>query len=73
VTVEVTLEDDGVLLAMGPLDGAPLRADLESDVSEGIGLGRLLDTLAEHIEIEDRDGREWLRLEKRVLRTTPDG
>jgi anti-sigma regulatory factor (Ser/Thr protein kinase) len=73
VTVEVTLEDDGVLLAMGPLDGAPLRADLESDVSEGIGLGRLLDTLAEHVEIEDRDGREWLRLEKRVLRTTPDG
>jgi anti-sigma regulatory factor (Ser/Thr protein kinase) len=72
VTVEVTLADDGVLLAMGPLAGARLRADLESDASEGIGLGRLLDTVAEHVEVEERDGKDWLRLEKRVLRTTAD-
>jgi hypothetical protein len=72
VTVELTLEDDGVLLAMGPLAGGRLRADLESDVPEGIGLGRLLDTVAEHVEVEERDGDEWLRLEKRVLRATAD-
>jgi anti-sigma regulatory factor (Ser/Thr protein kinase) len=70
VTVELTLEDDGVLLAMGPLAGSRLRADLESDASEGIGLGRLLDTVAEHVEVEQRDGKDWLRLEKRVLRAT---
>ena len=72
VTVEVTLADDGVRLAMGPLAGARLRADLESDASDGIGLGRLLDTVAEHVEVEERDGRDWLRLEKRVLRTTAE-
>ena len=72
VTVEVTLADDGVLLAMGPLAGSRLRADLESDASEGIGLGRLLDTVAEHVEVEERDGKDWLRLEKRVLRTTAE-
>ena len=72
VTVEVTLADDGVLLAMGPLAGARLRADLGSDASDGIGLGRLLDTVAEHVEIEERDGKAWLRLEKRVLRTTAE-
>jgi anti-sigma regulatory factor (Ser/Thr protein kinase) len=72
VTVEVTLADDGVLLAMGPLAGARLRADLGSDASDGIGLGRLLDTVAEHVEVEERDGKDWLRLEKRVLRTTAE-
>ena len=72
VTVELTLEDDGVLLAMGPLAGPRLQADLDSDVSEGIGLGRLLDTVAEHVEVEQRDGRDWLRLEKRVLRATAE-
>ena len=72
VTVELTLEDDGVLLAMGPLAGARLRADLESEASEGIGLGRLLDTVAEHVEVEQRDGADWLRLEKRVLRATAE-
>jgi anti-sigma regulatory factor (Ser/Thr protein kinase) len=72
VTVELTLEDDGVLLAMGPLAGTRLRADLESDTSEGIGLGRLLDTVAEHVEVEQRDGKDWLRLEKRVLRATAE-
>ena len=72
VTVELTLEDDGVLLAMGPLAGPRLQADLDSDVSEGIGLGRLLETVAEHVEVEQRDGRDWLRLEKRVLRATAE-
>ena len=72
VTVELTLEDHGVLLAMGPLAGARLRADLESDASEGIGLGRLLDTVAEHVDVEERDGADWLRLEKRVLRATAE-
>jgi anti-sigma regulatory factor (Ser/Thr protein kinase) len=72
VTVELMLEDDGVRLAMGPLAGARLRADLESDASDGIGLGRLLDTVAEHVDVEERDGKDWLRLEKRVLRTTAE-
>jgi anti-sigma regulatory factor (Ser/Thr protein kinase) len=74
VTVELTLQDEGVLLAMGPLAGGRLRADLETEALEGIGLGRLLDPVAEHVEVEERDdGEEWLRLEKRVLRTTPSG
>jgi anti-sigma regulatory factor (Ser/Thr protein kinase) len=72
VTVEITLEDDGVLVAMGPLAGERVRADLEADVSEGIGLGRLLETVAEHVEVEERDGTDWLRLEKRVARTTAE-
>ena len=66
VTIELLVEEDGVEMCVGPVTPA-LRADLEREVDEsgGVGLGRLLETLAESVEIEARDGAEWLRLAKR--------
>ena len=66
VTIELLVEEDGVEMCVGPVTSA-LRVDLERQVdeSEGVGLGRLLETLAESVEIETRDGAEWLRLAKR--------
>ncbi len=66
VTIELLVEQDGVEMCVGPVTPA-LRTDLERQVdeSEGVGLGRLLGTLAESVEIESRDGSEWLRLTKR--------
>ena len=67
VTLELLVEEDGVEMCVGPVTPA-LRADLERrlDESEGVGLGRLLATLVESVEIESRDGGEWLRLAKRT-------
>jgi anti-sigma regulatory factor (Ser/Thr protein kinase) len=66
VTLELLVEEDGVEMCVGPVTPA-LRTDLERqlDESEGVGLGRLLETLVESVEIESRDGGEWLRLAKR--------
>jgi anti-sigma regulatory factor (Ser/Thr protein kinase) len=66
VTLELLVEEDGVEMCLGPVTPA-LRTDLERqlDESEGVGLGRLLETLVESVEIESRDGGEWLRLAKR--------
>ena len=66
VTLELIVEEDGVEMCVGPVT-SELRDDLEREVdeSEGVGLGRLLGTLAESVEIESRDGNEWLRLAKR--------
>jgi anti-sigma regulatory factor (Ser/Thr protein kinase) len=66
VTIELLVEEDGVEMCVGPVTSA-LRTDFERQVdeSEGVGLGRLLETLAENVEIESRDGAEWLRLAKR--------
>ncbi len=66
VTIELLVEEDGVEMCVGPVTPA-LRGDLEREVDEsgGVGLGRLLETLAESVEIEARDGAEWLRLAKR--------
>lgn len=64
VRVELTVDDGGVELVIGPM----LR-DVEAELREegdGIGLGRLLAAVVEEVELVSRDGSPWLRLEKRV-------
>ena len=45
------------------MDGA--EADLAED-GESVTLGRLLSTVVESVEIEQRDDGGWLRLEKQL-------
>ena len=73
VTVEVGVEPDAVEMAVGPVDGERVEADLEQDAeAEGhVGLKRLLDTVVEAAEIERRDGGAWLRLRKALPREAP--
>jgi anti-sigma regulatory factor (Ser/Thr protein kinase) len=67
LTIELRVREDGIELRAGPVAEA-FRVDLERDVpeSDGVGLGRLLRTVAEGVEIEEEAGAEWLRLEKRL-------
>jgi anti-sigma regulatory factor (Ser/Thr protein kinase) len=67
LTIEIRVREDGIELRAGPVAEA-FRLDLEREVpeSEGVGLGRLLATVAEGVEIEKEQGAEWLRLEKRL-------
>lgn len=67
LTIELRVREDGIELRAGPVAEA-FRLDLERDVpeAEGVGLGRLLSTVAEGVEIETENGAEWLRLEKRL-------
>jgi hypothetical protein len=59
--------DEGSLeLWIGPLNGEALRADLERESETEIGLGRLLHTVVETVELEERPDGHWLRLEKRL-------
>ena len=66
VNVELEIQDGGLSMAVGPLEGRRLRADLEDDSEGRIGLGRLLRTLVEEVGVEGRPDGEWLRLDKRV-------
>ena len=52
VTVELHVVDDVLSVRIGPLDGERVRRDLETESGERIGLGRLLRTVVEHVEIE---------------------
>lgn len=74
LTIELNVREDGIELRAGPVAEA-FRAELEREVpeSEGVGLRRLLSTVAEGVGIESEDGGEWLRLEKRLPGKTVAG
>jgi anti-sigma regulatory factor (Ser/Thr protein kinase) len=69
VTVELHVRDDGVSIVIGPLVTSELRTDLAKD-DETVSLGRLLSTVVEKVEVEERTDGGWLRLEKE-LRLSP--
>ncbi len=68
VTVEARLGGGAFEVAVGPLDAARLDVDLarDPDEREGIGLRRLLSTVAGGFEVETRDGGEWVRMRKQL-------
>lgn len=66
VNVELVLGEGSLDLRIGPLNGDALRADLERESETEIGLGRLLRTVVEKVEVEERADGQWVRLEKRV-------
>jgi hypothetical protein len=65
VTVELRVRDDGVSIVIGPLVASELRADLAKN-GEAVSLGRLLSTVVEEVEVEERADGGWLRLEKHL-------
>jgi anti-sigma regulatory factor (Ser/Thr protein kinase) len=65
VTVELHVRDEGVGIVIGPLQAPELRADLARD-GEHVTLGRLLATVVEKVEVEQREDGGWLRLEKQL-------
>jgi hypothetical protein len=72
VGVELRVLDESIELAVGPLNGDRVRADLGSS-GEELGLGRLLGTLVEDAKVEAREDGDWLRLVKRVRGIKPAG
>ena len=73
VTVAVRVHDDELEASIGPFPGGTLRRDLEREVSDGVGLRRILDTLTDGFDVSDRDGEEWAELHKRLHRVRRDG
>jgi hypothetical protein len=66
VVVELDVGEETLTMSVGPLNGEQVKADLADKGAEAIGLGRLLGTLVETVDVENRNGDQWLRLEKRV-------
>ena len=73
IRVELEVLDDAIAMAIGPLHGDAVRADLEESSDGDLGLGRLLGTLVEDAEVEARADGDWLRLSKRVRGIRPAG
>jgi hypothetical protein len=65
VTVELRVREDGVEMAIGPLSAPEVRTDLEKN-GDTVSLRRLLSTVVERVELEQRADGGWLHLEKRI-------
>ena len=64
VTVRVLVEDTELRMIVGPFTS--VRAELEEGGADSLNLGRILDAVCDSVEIEDRDGSQWVELRKRV-------
>jgi hypothetical protein len=73
VRVELEVADEAIAMAIGPLNGDTVRADLKESSEGNLGLGRLLGTLVEDAAVEAREDGDWLRLSKRVRGIKPAG
>ena len=73
ICVELEVTDEAIAMAIGPVNGDSVRADLQNSVEGDLGLGRLLGTLVEDAGVEAREDGDWLCLSKRVRGIKPAG
>lgn len=69
VSVTFAVEADAVRTTVGPFPARSL-SELDRDSSE-LGLRRVLETVCDDFEVEERDGDSWIELTKRTA--TPAG
>ena len=64
VTLRVVVEDSVLRTIVGPFSS--VRADLEDGGTNSLNLGRILRAVCDSVEVEDRDGSQWVELTKRL-------
>ena len=64
VTVRVLVEDGKLRTIVGPF--VAVRAELQEGGADSLNLGRILSAVCDSVEIEDRDGSQWVVLTKRL-------
>ena len=63
VTIALRVKDGSIETAIGPLhDG--IRAELEADAGDDVGLRRILDTLVDRVDLTTGEGGDWVTLTK---------
>jgi hypothetical protein len=65
VTLEVKIAEGSLTASVSPVDGPRVRAELV-EVSDEVGLRRVLQTVADRVEVVERDGASWVQIEKNV-------
>jgi hypothetical protein len=65
VTLELSVVDGAIEASVGPFRARSVQHALEAE-SDGVGLRRVLDTVVDRVEVEERDGGDWVQLTKRV-------
>ena len=64
VTLRVLVADSELRMVVGPF--AAVRAEFEEGGADSLNLSRILRAVCDSVEIEDRDGSQWVELTKRL-------
>jgi hypothetical protein len=65
VTIALRVEDGMMETRIGPMNDG-IRAELEADGGEDVGLRRILDAVVDRVEVEPDERGDWLKLTKAV-------
>jgi anti-sigma regulatory factor (Ser/Thr protein kinase) len=65
VTLELSVVDGAIEASVGPFRAQSVQRALDAE-DDGVGLRRVLDTVVDHVEVEARDGGDWVQLTKRI-------
>lgn len=65
ITLTVRVDRDRIRAVLGPFDQT-LEDDLAPRSDDGVGLRRVLETVVDTVEVNDRGGRPWVELTKVV-------
>jgi len=65
VTIALRLEEGAMQTRIGPMNDG-IRAELEQESGEDVGLRRILDAVVDDVEVESDDRGDWVRLTKAV-------
>jgi anti-sigma regulatory factor (Ser/Thr protein kinase) len=73
VTVRFRIEDDRITTVVGPFEDADVRGELGQPDTGTLSLGRVLDTVADSVDLAPREGGVWVEVTKTVTREAADG
>jgi hypothetical protein len=65
VTLNLSVGPDAIEASVGPFRAESVRRALEAD-ADGVGLRRVLDTVVDRVEVDERNGSDWVQLTKRI-------
>jgi anti-sigma regulatory factor (Ser/Thr protein kinase) len=66
IVVQIRLSDAAIEALVGPFEGDALRAELERDQPGAVGLRRLLETVADRVELAPNGEGDFVRIVKNV-------
>jgi hypothetical protein len=64
VTLSLEIEEKAIVTVVGPFNG-DIGEELRAS-DEGLGLRRVLETVVDHVDVSERDGRQWVELRKQL-------
>jgi|SRR3954449_11888385 len=65
VTIALRFEDGAMQTRIGPMNHG-VRAELDEESGEGVGLRRILDAVVDQVDVESDGDGDWVKLTKAV-------